>query len=70
MAKRWTHKCDHNCDRMGLRRVHEHAHKVFQAEQRAKLKGKRPKARATTRGLRFTPTPRAFEIVVHKNGAK
>lgn len=58
MAKRWTHECDSNCDRLRLRVVHEHAHRVFQDAQKAKLKGKRIGVRATTRSLRFVrPAP-------------
>lgn len=63
MAKRWTHQCDHNCDRMRLRLVHEHDHKVFQAERRAKLRGRRPHVRATTRGLRFVAPSSSVQVV-------
>jgi hypothetical protein len=55
MDKRWTHKCGEECDRMQLRRTHDHAHQVFRDERRKKLRGKRPKVRPTTNGIRFIP---------------
>jgi len=55
MAQRWMHKCDNACDRLGLRSSHDRAHQVFRDQRRAKLKGQRPKVRATTDGIRFVP---------------